>query len=85
MPARVEIFTTSWCPYCVSAKKLLASKGVAFVETDVQDDAAKRKWLVETTGQKTVPQIFADGKALGGFSDISDLDSKGELDRILGL
>ena len=83
--AKVEIYTTAWCPYCVAAKKLLDAKGVTYSETDVQDDAEKRRWLVSATGQRTVPQIFIDGKSYGGFSDISALDSQGKLDAILGI
>ena len=85
MSARVEIYTTTWCPYCVAAKRLLDEKGVKYVETDVQEDDEKRRWLVAQTGQRTVPQVFIDGKSYGGFSDISALDSQGKLDAILGL
>jgi glutaredoxin 3 len=83
--AHVEIYTTQACPYCVMAKRLMKEKGVAFQEIDVQTDFEKRKWLVETTGQRTVPQVFIDGKPYGGFTDIAALDKKGELDPLLGL
>jgi glutaredoxin 3 len=83
--AHVEIYTTQACPYCVMAKRLMKEKGVAFQEIDVQTDFEKRKWLVETTGQRTVPQVFIDGKPYGGFTDIAALDKKGELNPLLGL
>ncbi len=83
--AHVEIYTTQACPYCVMAKRLMKEKGVAYQEIDVQTDFEKRKWLVEATGQRTVPQIFIDGKSYGGFSDIAALDKKGELNPLLGL
>lgn len=67
------------------AKRLMKEKGVAFQEIDVQTDFEKRKWLVETTGQRTVPQVFIDGKPYGGFTDIAALDKKGELNPLLGL
>ncbi|HEX5658866.1 MAG TPA: glutaredoxin 3 [Polyangiales bacterium] len=83
--AHVEIYTTQACPYCVMAKRLMKEKGVAYQEIDVQSDFEKRKWLVETTGQRTVPQVFIDGKPYGGFTDIAALDKKGELNPLLGL
>jgi glutaredoxin 3 len=67
------------------AKRLMREKGVAFEEIDVAVDQDKRRWLVETTGQRTVPQVFIDGKAYGGYTDIAALDRKGELDPLLGL
>lgn len=82
--ADVQIYLTTYCPYCVRAKALLNRKGVAFKEFDVEDDAPKRKWLVEVTGQRTVPQIFIDGKSVGGCDDLHALDRSGELDRLLG-
>jgi glutaredoxin 3 len=80
---KVEVYTKLRCPYCVSAKALLARKGVAFQEIDVEHDDAKRAWLVEASGQRTVPQIFVDGRSLGGFTDIDALDKQGRLDPIL--
>ena len=82
--AHVDIYTTPSCPYCVMAKRLFRDKGVAFEEIDVATDPEKRKWLVETTGQRTVPQVFIDGNPYGGFTDIAALDRKGELDPLLG-
>jgi glutaredoxin 3 len=82
--AHVAIYTTPVCPYCVMAKRLMKEKGVPFEEIDVARDPDKRKWLVEVTGQRTVPQIFIDDKPYGGFSDIAALDKKGELDPLLG-
>ena len=83
--ATVEIYTTRYCPYCIAAKQLLDSKHVAYEEKPVDDDAEKRRWLSKVSGQKTVPQIFVDGKPLGGFSDIAALDRDGKLDPILGI
>jgi glutaredoxin 3 len=80
---KVQVYSTRRCPYCTRAKALLAKKGVPYEEIDVEDDDAKRAWLVETTGQQTVPQIFVDGRSLGGFSDIDALDRRGQLDPIL--
>jgi len=80
---RVTVYTTSSCPYCVRAKALLARKGIAFEEIPVDGDDARRLWLVEQTGQRTVPQIFAGERSLGGFSDLDALDREGKLDPIL--
>jgi glutaredoxin 3 len=81
----VLLYTTPSCPYCVMAKRLLTQKGVAFREIDVANDGEKRRWLVEATGQRTVPQVFIAGKPYGGFTDIAALDRAGKLDPLLGL
>ena len=65
------------------AKALFARKGVQYQEIDVSSDDQKRHWLVQTTGQRTVPQIFINDKSVGGFDDIAALDRKGELDPML--
>jgi glutaredoxin 3 len=80
---KVQVYSKQNCPYCVRAKALLQKKGVLYEEIDVENDDAKRAWLVEASGQRTVPQIFVDGRSLGGFMDIDALDKKGELDPIL--
>ena len=65
------------------AKALFARKGVQYQEIDVSSDDQKRHWLVQTTGQRTVPQIFINDKSVGGFDEIAALDRKGELDPML--
>ncbi len=81
--AKVVIYTKQRCPYCVRAKHLLDRKGVRYEEVDVEGKDELRIWLAETTGQKTVPQIFAGERPLGGFSDVDALERAGELDAIL--
>ncbi len=83
MSAEVKIYTREWCGYCTSALSLLKKKGVAFeqIHTDGKPDI--RKWLAQETRQSTVPQIFIDGKSIGGFSDMRALDQDGELDTLL--
>jgi glutaredoxin 3 len=83
MAAQVKIYTTRTCGYCHAALALLTRKGVAFEHQDVTGDGAARQWLVEATGRSTVPQIFIDGRPVGGFDDLSALDRRGELDRLL--
>ncbi len=80
---KVQVYTKRNCPYCVRAKVLLQRKGVSFEEIDVEEDEAKREWLVEASGQRTVPQVFVDGRSLGGFVDVDALDRAGQLDSIL--
>lgn len=81
--AEVIVYRTEYCPYCVRAKSLLESKGVPFKEVDVSDDPGKRKWLLDVTRQRTVPQVFINGKPVGGFDDLARLNRSGELDRLL--
>ena len=80
MAARVRMFTTRICPYCVRAKMLLKAKGVAYEEIDVSGDHETRAWLVKTTGRRTVPQIFINEESIGGFEEVRDLDRAGQLD-----
>lgn len=75
----VTIYTTKVCPYCVRAKQVLTKHGVAFTEIDVSGDDDKRRWLLETTGQRTVPQIFFDDQSIGGCTDLEALVGRGEL------
>jgi glutaredoxin 3 len=83
--ATVEIYTTPMCPYCYRAKRLLSSKGVEFVEIDLWQFPARRDEMVaRAEGRRTVPQIFVDGRALGGSDDLHALDLTGGLDRLLG-
>jgi len=83
VPASVTVYTTDYCPYCVRAKALLAKKGVAFAEVSAEAREDLRAWLVKASGQRTVPQVFINGRAVGGFTDLCDLDRRGELDRLL--
>jgi glutaredoxin 3 len=81
--AHVRLYTKSNCPFCVRAKALLQRKGVAYEEIDAEGKDELREWLVKSTGQMTLPQIFAGERSLGGFSDIDALEKKGELDALL--
>jgi glutaredoxin 3 len=84
--ARVEIYSTMFCPYCARAKSLLAAKGVEFENIDVIEDYSKRAEMVERAGGRTtVPQIFIDGEHVGGCDDLYALDRAGRLDAKLGI
>ena len=81
--ANVQIYTTNYCGYCTAAKSLLKVRGVDYEEIDCSNDGATRKWLIEQTGQRTVPQIFIAGVPVGGFSELRQLDQAGTLRAIL--
>jgi len=81
--AQVIIYTTNWCPYCNAAKALLRSKSVKFEEIDVTDDPEKRTEMESLSRRRTVPQIFIDGRPIGGYDDARMLDAIGELDKLL--
>ncbi|MDY0882477.1 glutaredoxin 3 [Dongia soli] len=78
--AKVEIYTTMICPYCVRAKKLLEAKGVTYTEIDVMADRSLRAKMTERAGGRTsVPQIFINGQHVGGCDDLYALDRQGQL------
>lgn len=83
MPS-IIIYTTPFCGFCHSAKRLLAQKGVRFEEIDVSYDPAQRAEMVRRAGgRRTVPQIFIGERHIGGCDDLYGLDAKGELDTLL--
>ena len=75
----IRVYTTTFCAYCIRAKMLLKERGLAYEEINVDGDDDKRAWLVERTGQRTVPQIFIGDESIGGFSELRALDRTGEL------
>ncbi len=84
MKATVEIYTKFACPYCERAKALFDRKHVNYHETDVSGGGAKREEMVRRApGATTVPQIFINGRAIGGSDDLYALESAGKLDALL--
>ncbi|QYE35050.1 glutaredoxin 3 [Polymorphobacter sp. PAMC 29334] len=82
--AKVEVYTKFLCPFCARAMKLLKSKGVDVEEIDITMGGPKRtEMLGRSEGRTTVPQIFIDGRAIGGSDDLAALDSRGQLDPLL--
>lgn len=81
--SEVRLYTTMVCPYCVRAKMLLRERNIPFTEIDVTGDHDARMRLVQQTGQRTVPQIFIGDRAIGGFTELRELDRSGELARLL--
>ncbi len=83
--AKIEIYTKFLCGYCSRAKALLASKGADFSEIDVTLDATLRRTMTDrSNGQTSVPQIFIDGRHIGGSDELAALDARGGLDPLLG-
>lgn len=81
--AKVRMYSTTICPYCIRAKMLLKAKGVPYEEINVSGDHDTRAWLVQVTGRRTVPQIFINDEPIGGFDEMRALDQTGELDKKL--
>lgn len=81
--AKVVIYTTRICPYCVRAKQLFQRKGINYEEIDVSLDNDLRIKLVERTKQRTVPQIFINDQHIGGCDDLYALERQGALAPLL--
>lgn len=80
----VEIYTKSWCGFCRRAKMLLDMKDVAFIDHDIEREPAERETMIQRAGGRTtVPQIFIDGKHIGGCNDLFALEQDGKLDAML--
>ena len=80
----VVMYTTSWCPYCERARRLLAAKGASFNEIDVESAPEKRAEMQARSGQRSVPQIFIGEQHVGGSDDLAALEAAGKLDGLLG-
>ncbi|MFZ5746718.1 MAG: glutaredoxin 3 [Pseudomonadota bacterium] len=82
--AKIEIYTKAFCPYCSRAKALLDSKDAVFEEIDITMDSKKRQEMIQRAdGRTTVPQVFIDGRHIGGSDDLAALDRQGGLDPLL--
>ena len=82
--ARVEIYTKFGCPYCARAKRLLDEKGADYEEFEINSERGKRDEMLErANGRTTVPQIFIDGRHVGGSDDLAELERSGRLDPML--
>jgi glutaredoxin 3 len=82
--AKVEIYTKTFCGFCVRARHLLESKGVKFDEYVIDGGGPKREEMIErANGRTTVPQIFIDGRHVGGCNDLYDLEREGKLNELL--
>jgi glutaredoxin 3 len=80
--ARITMYTTRWCGYCVRAKALLDSRGLPYEEINMDDDPHFRRKLNELTGGWTVPQILIDDTPIGGYTELWRLDKTGGLEAL---
>lgn len=75
----IEVYSTPNCPFCVSAKELLKSKNLSFQEIDVSDDIDSLQKMIKLSGLRSVPQIFINNQSIGGFDELSKMNSNGDL------
>jgi glutaredoxin 3 len=81
---KIEIYSKTVCPYCQMAKRLLQTKGQEFEEINLNQNPERTDEMIERSGGRmTVPEIFFDGKLIGGYDDLVALETAGELDAIL--
>lgn len=81
---RVEIYAKTFCGYCFRAKRLLDSKGIEYDEHEVIFGGPEKQEMIERSGGRTtVPQIFIDGRHIGGWDELIELESQGKLDELL--
>ncbi|MDT8310792.1 MAG: glutaredoxin 3 [Methylophaga sp.] len=81
--ANVIVYSSAHCPYCVMAKQFLARKGVTFQEIRVDLEPAKREEMMQKSQRRTVPQIFINGQAVGGYTDLLAIERANQLDQML--
>ncbi len=81
--AEVEIYSTGICPYCTMAKQLFDRKGIEYTEIRVDLEPAKRQEMMQKSRQRTVPQIFINNEAIGGYTDLVAIDRAKKLDDLL--
>ena len=81
--AKVDIYSTAQCPYCVMAKQLLERKGVSYNEIRVDKNQVKRQEMMTKSRQRTVQQIFINDQSVGGYTDLLGLDRAKKLDGLL--
>ena len=75
----IEIYTTAECPYCAAARRLLEKRKVPYREFELTDNPVLQQEIVNKTGQKTTPHIFINGRHIGGFDELVELDQEGGL------
>jgi|TARA_B110000967_G_C18414194_1_gene330714 glutaredoxin 3 len=81
---KILMYTSSFCPYCLNAERLLSEKGFDIIEKiSVDEDPEELAKMIKVTGKRTVPQIFIDKLYIGGFQELRAADLSGELDKLL--
>ena len=79
----IKIYSTSWCPSCITAKQFLDGKGLSYEEINIEEIDMSREQLAELTGGMTVPQIVVNGTNIGGFDKLMMLSQSGDLEKLL--
>ncbi len=79
----IKIYSTSWCPSCVAAKRFLKEKKIEFEEINIEEEGISREQLYEIAGGMSVPQILVNNKSIGGFNELFELNQSGKLEEIL--
>ena len=79
----ITLYTKPWCGYCWRAKRLLASKGVAFTEKDMTEDSRMEAEMIRRSGRTTAPQLFVGDEHIGDSERLAQLEREGKLDAIL--
>lgn len=83
MPADVIMYSTRFCPYCMRARRLLKNKNVDYKEIIISSNRTLREEMEQKSGRTSVPQIFINGQAIGGYDDMAQLNIDGKLDLLL--
>lgn len=83
--ATVLMYATAYCPFCTKARQLLDKKGIHYQEIRIDDDPSKREEMITKSHRHTVPQIFINGKAIGGCDDLYTLENQGKLEQLLNI
>ena len=81
----VKIYSTSWCPSCISAKRLLEEKNIDFEEVNIDEENISREKLFKITGGMSIPQIVINDKPIGGFEHLIELNQSGKLEGLINL
>ena len=82
--ARVKVYSTAHCPFCIKAKQLLTKWNIPFEEAMIDSDmSARREFATATNGARTVPQIVIDGVCIGGFTELTELHMDDKLDHLV--
>jgi len=76
---QIKMYTKSYCSYCYAAKSLLAKRGLSYEEISLSDNAMTAQEMRDLTGGSTVPQILIDGRPIGGYTELVEMDMDGEL------
>ncbi|MDJ0947599.1 MAG: glutaredoxin 3 [Alphaproteobacteria bacterium] len=81
--SEIRIYTSAFCPFCYRAKQLLDEKGVTYEEVDVTFSPDKRAEMAAEAGRTSVPQIWINGRHIGGSEELYALDTEGKLDGLI--